>query len=73
MDIIIKRSNEVTYGDLNYGEVFQHEGNTYMLTDQREEDTDDDYKSVNLETGEMEIFGSKVVVHLYDRATITLD
>jgi len=73
MDIIIKQGNEVPYGDLAYGDVFQHKGKTYMLTDQREEDTDDDYKSVNLETGEMEIFGSKIVVHLYDRATITLD
>jgi len=30
MKIKIKRSNEVPYEDVNLGEVYQHEGKTYM-------------------------------------------
>ena len=73
MRIKIKCNNEIPYEEMKFGEVFQYEGKTYMLTNQEEEDMVDEFKAVDLESGLMEIFGKKVMVHLYNSATIMLD
>ena len=73
MNIKIKRSNEIPYEEMKFGEVFQYEGKTYMLTNQEEEDMAEEFKAVDLESGLMEIFGKNVMVHPYDNATIMLD
>lgn len=72
MDITFKHKNDVPYGDLDIGDVFVHSGRVYMLTDQQEEDRPDDLKSVNLANGNMEIFGSKVMVNRIENATCIL-
>lgn len=71
MNIKFKRINEIPYGDLNIGDVFAHGGHIYMVTDQ--EDTERELKSVNLATGEMKIFGSKVITTLFYNAILTLE
>lgn len=73
MDITFKRKNETHYEDLNIGDVFTHNGQVYMVTDQPEEDREGELKSVNLSNGNMEIFGRKVIVMLFDNATLTLE
>lgn len=73
MNITFKNKNDVPYGDLDIGDVFIHGGKVYMLTDQKEEDTDNDLKSVDLSSGYMEIFGSKVMVNRIENATCILD
>ena len=73
MNITFKRDNEISYGDLDIGDVFTHGGSVYMQTDQPEEDTEGELKSVNLANGCMEIFGSNVIVTKFDNATLTLE
>ena len=72
MNIIFKHENESPYGDLDIGDVCAYGGHVYMLTDQPEEDTEGELKSVNLASGYMEIFGSKVLVTLYDNVNCTI-
>ena len=73
MNIKFRSKNKIPYGELYIGDIFNHNGNIYMLTAQREEDTKDDWKSVNLANGEMEIFGKKVMVNRYENAELILD
>ena len=73
MNITFKRNNEISYGDLDIGDIFQHGGHVYMLTDQPEEDKEGELKSVNIANGSMEIFGSKVIVTRFDNATCVLE
>lgn len=73
MNITFKRKNEIPYGDLCIGDVFTHDGQVYMVTDQPEEEREGGLKSVNLANGEMEIFGSKVITVLFDNATLKLE
>jgi len=72
MNITFKRDNEINYGDLDIGDVFTHGGHVYMLTDQPEEDREGELKSVNLANGNMEIFGTKVIVTKFDEAKLVL-
>ena len=64
MKITFKRNDKLPYGDLNIGDIFTYNGLVYMVTDQPEEDstTENEFKSVDLASGEMETFGSKVIV-----------
>lgn len=73
MNIKFRSKNKIPYGELYIGDVFNYNGNIYMLTAQREEDTKDDWKAVNLANGEMEIFGKKVMVNRYENAELILD
>ena len=73
MNITFRRDNEKHYGELNIGDIFTYGGHVYMLTDQPEEDTNGELKSVNLANGEMEVFGSKVIVTKFDNATCVLE
>ena len=73
MNITFKRNNEISYGDLDIGDIFTHGGHVYMLTDQPEEDREGELKSVNIANGSMEIFGSKVIVTRFDNATCVLE
>ena len=68
MNITFKRKNEIHYEDLKIGDIFAHDGQAYMVTDQPEEDREGELKSVNLSNGNMEIFGKKVIVILFDNA-----
>ena len=72
MNITFNRDNEIPYGDLDIGDVFSCGGSVYMLTDQPEEDMEGELKSVNLANGNMEIFGTKVMVTRFDNATCIL-
>ena len=73
MNITFKRDNEMHYEDLDIGDIFTHGGHVYMVTNQPEEDTNGELKSVNLASGEMEVFGSKVIVTKFDNATCVLE
>lgn len=73
MNITFKRKHATHYEDLKIGDVFTHDGHVYMVTDQPEEGTKGELKSVNLANGEMEIFGSKVITTLFDNVTLTLE
>lgn len=73
MDIRFKRENEIPYGDLSIGDIFTYSGHVYMVTDQPEEDTEGELKSVDLANGKMEIFGSEVITTFFDKATLTLE
>ena len=74
MNITFKRKNETYYEDLKIGDVFAHDGQAYMVTDQPEEDIKElELKSVNLSNGNMETFGRRVIVMLFDNATLTLE
>lgn len=72
MDIIFRYDNKVPYGHLDIGDVFECDNRVYMLTNQQEEDSNGELKSVNLANGEMEIFGLKVPVTKFDNVTCTL-
>ena len=72
MNITIRRNDKLPYRDLNIGDVFIHDGCVYMVTDQPEEDTKDNIKSVNLANGNMEIFGENVMVTSFENAEIIL-
>ena len=72
MNIKFKSKNDVPYGDLDIGDVFTYDARVYMLTDQEEEGTEHELKSVNLANGEMEIFGIKVMVTRFEEAELIL-
>ena len=72
MNIKFKSKNDIPYGDLDIGDVFAYDTRVYMLTDQEEEDTEHELKSVNLANGEMEIFGIKVMVTRFEEAELIL-
>ena len=72
MNITFKRDNKINYEDLGIGDVFTHDGHVYMLTDQPEEDSVAELKSVDLANGNMEIFGAKVIVTKFDEAELIL-
>lgn len=72
MNIRFNRDNEIYYGDLDIGDIFTYGGHVYMLTDQPEEDREGELKSVNLANGNMEIFGTKVMVTKFDNAECIL-
>jgi len=72
MNITLKNRNDVPYETVDIGDVFLHGGCVYMVTDQQEEDTKEELKSVNLATGRMEVFGKKVMVIRIDEAELIL-
>ena len=73
MTIKFKQKNEILYGELRIGDIFTHGGYVYMVTDQPEEGTKGELKSVNLSNGNMEVFGSKVVITIFSNATLILE
>ena len=73
MKITIKTDRVRKYRELKIGDVFEYNGFAYMLTNQIEEDTDDELKSVNLETGSMEVFGLEVNVRRFANANLILE
>lgn len=65
MNVVFQnKANHIQYCDLNFGDVFVYNTNVFMMTDQKVENTlYDEYKAINLASGEMERFKSNVIVN----------
>lgn len=64
MKMAIRKENEILYGQLSCGDIFRYGTDYYIRTNIVEEDTDLEYLSVNLSTGEQWCCGRNVGVSL---------
>lgn len=75
MNLDVRYRNDIKYGELQIGDMFRYDGKIYIMTDEMEDEIGPDrqHKSVDLESGEMEIFGSKVVVQRYSNPILIVE
>lgn len=75
MNLDVRYRNDIKYEELQIGDMFRYDGKIYIMTEEWEDEIDPgrQHKSVNLESGEMEIFGSKVVVQRYSNPILIVE
>ena len=72
MNIAFATNNRIPYERLDFGDVFMHEGNVFLFTNEPEEGEAGEYLSVCVTDGKMMTFGKKVEVNKIDKATLVL-